>query len=131
MTRPVTDYERMEADPRHRPGLRKEELILAVTCALSEELERQGITKADLAARLGKTRSFVTQILSGGRNLTLATIAEVADALGRKVTVSLQTSGRPAAKRARPAAPARPRGSMNVPSTPRSVAHRRHPKPTR
>jgi transcriptional regulator with XRE-family HTH domain len=96
-----TDYERIEADPRHRPGLRKEEVILEVTEAIVEELERQKITKADLAARLGKTRGFVTQILSGGRNLTLGTIAEVADALGCRVSVRLQTSGRPAVKRAR------------------------------
>lgn len=86
---PWTDYERIEADPRQRPGLRREELILAVTNAISEELERQGVTQAELARRLDTTRGHVSQILAGGRNLTLATIAEVADALGCRVEVRL------------------------------------------
>jgi hypothetical protein len=84
-----TDYERIEADPKQRPALRAEELLLGATCALSEEMERQGLTKAALAARMGRTRGDITQILSGGRNLTLRTLAEVADALGCKVTIGI------------------------------------------
>lgn len=103
MTRGKTDYERMEADPAHRPGLRKEELILAATCAISEELERQGVNKAELARRLGRTRGHVTQLLAGGRNLTLGSIAEMADALGCKVEINLtrgKTAGAKSLKRA-------------------------------
>jgi antitoxin component HigA of HigAB toxin-antitoxin module len=87
--RPRTDYERIEADPKQRPALRAEELLLAATCALSEEMERQDLTKAALAAKMGRTRGDITQILSGARNLTLRTLAEVADALGCKVTIGI------------------------------------------
>jgi transcriptional regulator with XRE-family HTH domain len=105
MTRATTDYERIEADPAQRVELRKEELILAVTCALSEELERQGLTKMELADRMGTTRSHITQLLAGGRNLTLGSIAHMADALGCKVEMHLVPHRRPAAQaRARAAA---------------------------
>ena len=88
MRRPPTDYERIEADPARRPGLRREELILAVTCALAEAMDRQGVTQSELAARLGKTRGYVSQVLSGS-NVKLATVADMADALGCRVVVHL------------------------------------------
>jgi hypothetical protein len=104
--RPTTDYERAEADPAQRPGLCKEELILAATCAICEEMERQDVTKAELARRLGRTRGHVTQLLDGGRNLTLGSIAEVADALGCKVEIGLtrgEAGGKSLKRAARPA----------------------------
>jgi antitoxin component HigA of HigAB toxin-antitoxin module len=97
MTRAKTDYERIEADDKQRPALRAEELQLAATCALSEELERQGLTKAALAERMGRTRGDITQILSGNRNLTLRTLAEVAEALGCQVELALVPQRRKAA----------------------------------
>ena len=81
---------------RNRRLLRQEELILKAATALSELLERQGITKVELARRLGKTKGFVTQILAGDKNLTLRTIADVADALGHTVDVGVAAeAGRP------------------------------------
>ena len=67
----------------------QEELILEVTERFSEALSQAGITKADLAKRLGKTKGFVSQILAGGRNLTLRTIADVADSLGYRIRIEL------------------------------------------
>jgi transcriptional regulator with XRE-family HTH domain len=82
-----TDYERIEAEPKRRPALRREELILEVTEALTQAMAAAGVTRAELARRLGSTRGHVTQLLAGGRNLTLGTIAEIADALGCSVDV--------------------------------------------
>ncbi len=88
MTGLATDYEIFEKSSAHnRRLLRQEQLILEVTEALSEVLANEGITKAELANRLNKTKGFVSQILAGGRNLTLRTIADVADALGCKIRV--------------------------------------------
>jgi hypothetical protein len=89
MTRPTTAYERLETDPAQRAELRKKELILAVTCAISAELERQGVNKAEFARRLGRTRAHVTQLLAGDSNLTLGSIAEMADALGCTAEINL------------------------------------------
>jgi hypothetical protein len=98
MTRAKTDYERIEADDKQRAALRAEELLLAATCALSEELERQELTKSALAQRMGRTRGEISQIFSGSRNLTLRTLAEVADALGCKVELAVVPSRRAAAR---------------------------------
>lgn len=90
MTRQMTTYESFrDASVQNRRLLRQEELILEVTEALSEAMIRQGISKTELARRLGKTKGFVSQILAGGRNLTLRTIADVADALGCQVRVQV------------------------------------------
>jgi transcriptional regulator with XRE-family HTH domain len=86
MSRQQTDYELLEkASPESRRLLRQEELILAITEVLSETMVSKDITKTELARRLGKSKGFVSQILSGGRNLTLRTIADVADALDCRV----------------------------------------------
>jgi transcriptional regulator with XRE-family HTH domain len=88
MTKGPTDYEMFEqSSVPHRKLLREEELILDVTEALSEMLEREGVSKTVLAQRLGKTKGFVSQILAGGRNLTLRTIADIADALGYRIRI--------------------------------------------
>ena len=84
----MTDYELFEsASARNRRLLNQEDLILEVTEALSELMARDGVTKADLARRLGKSEGFVTQILAGGRNLTLRTIADVSDCLGYRIRI--------------------------------------------
>ncbi len=83
-----TDIELFEASsPKNRRLLRQEDLILDMTELLSAAMEDKGITKSELAKRLGKTKGFVTQVLSGNRNLTLRTIADIADALGFRVRV--------------------------------------------
>lgn len=88
--KPHTDYEMFESSsPENRRLLREEELILEVTIALSEAMEKAEMTKSQLAAKLGKSPAFVTQILAGGRNLTLRTMASVADALGSRVTIHI------------------------------------------
>jgi plasmid maintenance system antidote protein VapI len=85
-----TTAEAFEASSvKNRRLLRQEELILAAGIALCELLEREGVTKTELAKRLGCTKGFVTQILAGDTNLTLRTIADVADALGHRVHVNL------------------------------------------
>lgn len=56
---------------------KREELIFNVTEDLLLLMEHRGITKAELAKRLSKSKSFVTQILSGNRNMTLGTLADI------------------------------------------------------
>lgn len=85
-----TDYEIFEqSSPHNRRLLREEELIVEVAEALSKVMEEESMTKTELARRLGKTKGFISQLLGGGRNLTLRTIADVADTLGCHVQVTL------------------------------------------
>jgi transcriptional regulator with XRE-family HTH domain len=84
----LSTYEELLAeDPA---GLRQEELILDATEALARAVRSSGLTQSELAARLGKTKGFVSQILGGGKNLTLRTLADVAGALGCKVEIQLR-----------------------------------------
>jgi transcriptional regulator with XRE-family HTH domain len=83
----LTSYEEMEQeDPR---GLRQEELIVEVTEAMARALRTSGLTQAEIATRLGKTKGFISQVLGGGKNLTLRTLADVAGAIGCRVEVKL------------------------------------------
>lgn len=71
--------------------VRQEELILDVTERLTEALEDAGVTKAELAKRLGKSPGFVSQVFGGGRNLTLRTISDIARALSMRPTFQLSS----------------------------------------
>ncbi len=66
---------------------RQEELILETTELLARVMKQNGITKADLARKLKKTKPFVSQCLSGEQNLTLRTLADLFGALGYKMQV--------------------------------------------
>jgi transcriptional regulator with XRE-family HTH domain len=56
-------------------------------------MEEKNLSKADLARKLGKTPPYVTQLLSGGTNMTLRTLAEVLFALDSKLKVTAEPDG--------------------------------------
>jgi transcriptional regulator with XRE-family HTH domain len=72
----------------------QERLIVDVTEAIYERLAAAGLTKADLARELPSSRSHISQLLSGGRNMTLRTLADMGHILGCKVTVTLEVPTR-------------------------------------
>ena len=87
-TKELSTYEELlQEDPQ---SLRQEELIIEVTEAMARALRNSGLTKTELASRLGKSKGFVSQILGGGKNLTLRTLADVSGALGCKVEIQLK-----------------------------------------
>lgn len=65
-----------------------ERLILDATELILRLLERQGITKSQLADRIGKSKGHVSQLLNGERNMTLRTLAEIAHALNQRINVN-------------------------------------------
>jgi transcriptional regulator with XRE-family HTH domain len=77
-------------DPEFRKLLAQEELILEVTETICELLEDEKVSRKGLADRLGKTKGFVSQLLNGGRNLTLRTVADILHVLGYKVSLTPQ-----------------------------------------
>jgi transcriptional regulator with XRE-family HTH domain len=72
------DYERL---------LAQERLILDATETIVGLLEEQGVSRQELAKRLGKSKGFVSQLLSGERNMTLRSLADLGHALGRSFSV--------------------------------------------
>lgn len=51
--------------------------MLVATDALLSAMKAAKINQADLAERIGKSRSHVSQVLNGRRNMTLATLADI------------------------------------------------------
>ena len=87
----ATEYERYEASSSENQRLlRQEELILEITERVCEMMEELGINRTELASRLDRSKGYVSQVLSGGRNLTLRTLADLADALECEITLKLE-----------------------------------------
>lgn len=63
--------------------------ILEFTEDVVREMERQGVTRTELAQRLGTTPAYVTKILRGKVNFTLATMVRLARALEAELRVQL------------------------------------------
>lgn len=73
----------------------REELVYNVTEDLLIILEDYEISKKELATRLGKSKAYVTQILSGSRNMTLGSLSDICFALGFKPQVNLPVQDEP------------------------------------
>ena len=77
----------------HGKAYASEELTFNVTEDLLIIMEDKDLTKSDLAEKLGKTKSYVSQLLSGSKNMTLKTMSDVCFALGVKPVVDIQDQG--------------------------------------
>jgi transcriptional regulator with XRE-family HTH domain len=82
-------------DPEFRKLLAQEELILEATETICDILEDEKISRKELADRLGKSKGFVSQLLNGGRNLTLRTVADILHVLGYKIALTPYKEGEP------------------------------------
>lgn len=71
------------------PDFVAEGLALKVTEDAIEIMQKQGISRAELASRMGVSRAHVTQVLNAHPNLTLRSIAQLATALHTKPSVRL------------------------------------------
>lgn len=67
----------------------REELVYNVTEDLLVFLEDSDTSKKELARRLGKSQAYVTQLLSGSRNMTLGTFSDVCFSLGFKPEIKI------------------------------------------
>lgn len=83
-----TRHEMLMEDPEYRRLYAIEGLVADAAELVARLMKEQNLTKADLARRLGKSRAWITQLLSGRANMTIRTFAEVVHALGAEVTLS-------------------------------------------
>jgi transcriptional regulator with XRE-family HTH domain len=63
-------------------GLAEELKAVDVAADLTLLLNHAGVSRAELASKLGWSRSRVSQVLSGQENITVQTLEKVAAALG-------------------------------------------------
>ncbi len=66
----------------------QEAAILDATELLCQLMKEAGISRSDLAARMGTTKSNITQILDGSRNMTIRTLSDVMTHLGHEFKAS-------------------------------------------
>jgi transcriptional regulator with XRE-family HTH domain len=85
--------ERRNSSPEARRDFEEERLVFNAAEAIAELMERNELTKADLANALGTSRAYVTGLLSGSRNMTLRTLGSVACMLGHRVELNLEPLG--------------------------------------
>ena len=72
-----------------REGAKAEALTRVVAWQLSQEMERQGMTKAALAERMHTSRAQVDRILKAKGNVTIETLQRAAALVGRQVRLEL------------------------------------------
>ena len=82
-------------DPEFAKLVAQGDLIMEVTETLCELLEKEKISRKELADRLGKSKGFISQLLNGGRNLTLRTVSDILHVLGYKVALTPYKEGEP------------------------------------
>lgn len=82
--------DKLRSTPAGERGLHQEELILQVTELICELMRQKGCTRKELAARMGKSKGRISQLLDGEANLTLRTVSDIFHALGEKVVVDIE-----------------------------------------
>ncbi len=79
---------------RYTPEFEFEWLLLDTEDAIWDAMQLSGVSRSELAERLGTSRAFITKLLGGHENLTLKTLVRVANAL--QMQVKMQLVPRPA-----------------------------------
>jgi Predicted transcription regulator containing HTH domain len=75
---------------------RTKEAALAVAQAvICNAMDAAGMSRADLARKMGKKRPYITRILSGKHNLTVKTLAQALEATGHILFLSYVPKGKP------------------------------------
>ena len=69
------------AEAERDPAYWMERAVLRATEEIFLAMEREKISRAELARRLGTSPAYVTKVLRGKANFTLATLARIAHAL--------------------------------------------------
>lgn len=121
----MTVVEEFVQNPDNMRLFQQERAIYEVTDLLESLMEEVGISRAELAKKLGKTPGWVTQLMDGERNKTIRTVADAFAVLGheyhstsRRIQIggksgSQTTSGEATTTRPVGASYARPFGPSN------------------
>lgn len=87
--RQTQDLTALLQNPEYRRAYQQEKLIAEATELVAQAMRHAGKSRSQLASELGRSRAYVTQILSGSRNLTLRTWANTLTALGFEARLTL------------------------------------------
>ena len=86
----VSYIDKIRSTPDGAKALRQEEFIFEVAELICKLMKQQGVSRTELANRMGKSKGRISQLLDGEANLTLRTLSDIFDALGHKVLVDFE-----------------------------------------
>lgn len=86
-------FSKLMQDESFRREVAAESFVLEAAEQISLAMKQQGVNKAELARKLGKSRAWVTQMLDGSANMTLRTLADVLFVLNQEPKLILQGQG--------------------------------------
>ncbi|WP_372796435.1 helix-turn-helix domain-containing protein [Pontiella sp.] len=70
-----------------------EKALIEYTEEIIARMERQNVTRSELARRLGKRPAYVTKLLRGDNNFTFETVVKIARALGMEFVPHMKPVG--------------------------------------
>lgn len=73
------------------PDFALEMVLIEVANQIAIEMDKQCISKSDLARKMNKKPSYITRVLKGETNLTFSTAVQVAFALGFKLKITFES----------------------------------------
>ncbi len=88
-TKSANSFDNIFAEAEQMPACAMESAMLEFTEGLVGQMERRGITRAELARRIGHSPAYVTKILRGTTNFTLETMIRVSQAVGCDLRIVL------------------------------------------
>ena len=71
------------------PEGQAQHLAVAFLAQVNARMQAQGMSNAELARRMGTSAAYVTKLFRGNANLSLQTIAKLAQAIGVRVQIGL------------------------------------------
>jgi len=74
-------FNKLMDQSRQSPEFWMEKAIIEYTEEIVSQMAQQGISRTELARRLGKNPAFVTKLLRGNNNFTFDTVVRIARAL--------------------------------------------------
>ena len=89
----MNSFETMIAEAQTRNTYWEERAIIEFTAEICRLMEEQGVSRAELARRLGKSQAWVTKLLGGSNNFTLETMVRVSRTMGGELRVHIQPEG--------------------------------------
>lgn len=84
-------FRQLEEDPEARSNRIRIEIAEQIYLAM----QRQNVTRSELAASLGKSRSYVSMLLRGTENLTIQTLDRIAGALKCELRMQFEDASTP------------------------------------
>lgn len=86
-------YKEFLEQPRDSVGYWAEGAILDFTDKLSEIMESQCVSRAELARRVDTSQAYITKVFGGQANFTVETMTKLALALGYRIRVHVAPKG--------------------------------------